>query len=220
MFISNTLDLIFTNEEHMITDLKVEAGLGKSDHMCLVMELSLSSGVTKTKSRRNFRKTNNDLLKRELQKFDWADLETKNVNETWTTIKERVEKAIEISTPMIHPSGKKRKPYIDKETQEIVRTKHRLFRKWQRSRLPEDEINYNKANNKARKECRKSQIRHEKTIAKEAKKNPKLFYSYANSKIKSRTGVADLTKTDGSKTSNDKEKAELLNNFFPKCVHN
>ena len=149
-----------------------------------------------------------------MQKNDWSDLESLTVNEAWNKIKERIIKAIEISTPMCHLTTKKRKPYIDKETLEIVRTKHRLFRNWQRSRLPEDEKNYNKANNKARKECQKSQIRYEKDIAKQAKNNPKLFYGYANSKIKSRTGVADLNKSDGSKTSNDSEKAELLNKFF------
>ena len=41
-----------------------------------------------------------------------------------------------------------------------------------------------------------------------------MFFSYTNSKIKSKTGIADLTKSDGTKTKTDEEKAELLNQVF------
>jgi len=41
-----------------------------------------------------------------------------------------------------------------------------------------------------------------------------VFYKYANSKLKTRSGIADLENEDGSTTTNDKEKAQLLNNFF------
>ena len=38
--------------------------------------------------------------------------------------------------------------------------------------------------------------------------------SHIKSKTKTRTGIEDLKRKDGSKTENDKEKADLLNQFF------
>ena len=50
---------------------------------------------------------------------------------------------------------------------------------------------------------------------KEAKSNPKAFYSYVNSKTKTRLTVSDLINDrDSTVASNDKEKADALNIFF------
>jgi hypothetical protein len=58
----------------------------------------------------------------------------------------------------------------------------------------------------------------EKSIARNAKENPKTFWQYANSKRKTKSGIAELKYKDGngeSKTTNgDKEKTEVLTDFF------
>lgn len=36
---ANVLDLVFTNEESMINEIKYEEPIGKSDHLCLVWSL-------------------------------------------------------------------------------------------------------------------------------------------------------------------------------------
>ena len=41
-----------------------------------------------------------------------------------------------------------------------------------------------------------------------------MFYKYAKSKLKTRSGIADLEKDNGEKTKSTEEKAEVLNNFF------
>ena len=65
-------------------------------------------------------------------------------------------------------------------------------------------------------------IEFEKKIAREAKTNPKQFWRYANSKSRTRIGVADLYKDPGDPkselTKNDKEKAEVLSDFLPVCL--
>ena len=70
------------------------------------------------------------------------------------------------------------------------------------------------ARNQARKACRKAQRKLEAQVASEAKTNPKAFWNYVKGKTKTRTGIADLKREDGSKTKTDSEKAELLNQFF------
>ena len=51
-------------------------------------------------------------------------------------------------------------------------------------------------------------------LTKERKKNPEAFYKYAQSKLKTRTGTPHFAREDGSLTTTDKQKADLLNNFF------
>ena len=51
-------------------------------------------------------------------------------------------------------------------------------------------------------------------LAMDVKKNPKTFSGYANSKLKTKTWISNLEKEDGHNTSLDKEKTEVLNNFF------
>ena len=75
-------------------------------------------------------------------------------------------------------------------------------------------MEYKKARNKATRECRKAKIRMERKVAQQAKDNNKCFWSYIKDRNKVRTGVSDLLKADGSKTSSDSEKAQVLNDFF------
>ena len=51
---------------------------------------------------------------------------------------------------------------------------------------------YAKARNAAKTETRRAVRDFEKEVAKQAKKNPKAFYRYVNSKLKTRTGVGNL----------------------------
>ena len=54
----------------------------------------------------------------------------------------------------------------------------------------------------------------ENSIAQNIKNNPKAFYQYIASKSVKKEGVANLINSDGKLTNNDKEKCDILNNFF------
>jgi hypothetical protein len=58
----------------------------------------------------------------------------------------------------------------------------------------------------------------EREIAKHVKSNPKIFWKYANSKRKTKTGISELKfkseEGEERKTTTDKEKAEVLASFF------
>jgi len=76
-----------------------------------------------------------------------------------------------------------------------------------------------KERNAAKRDIRRAVRDYEKSIAKEVKKNPKKFFKYANSKMKTRSGVADLQCENKSMTKTDEEKAEVLNQFFQQCIY-
>ena len=78
-------------------------------------------------------------------------------------------------------------------------------------------MEYTRARNQARWATRKAQKEFEKKIDKELKLNPKQYWRYVNSKKKTKSQIPDLNKTkekDSPRTSDDKEKAEVFNQYF------
>ena len=94
-----------------------------------------------------------------------------------------------------------------------VRRKNTAFKKYLNSREDQDYSEYCKERNKARKATRQAVKDFEKLLAKEAKRNPKAFHKYVNSKTKVRSGISELETNDGLAIS-DQEKSEALNTFF------
>ena len=61
---------------------------------------------------------------------------------------------------------------------------------------------------------RSAKIEFERILADEIKENPKSFWSCVRSKTKVKKGISDLDKDDGTRTQNDVEKENVLNDFF------
>ena len=140
------------------------------------------------------------VLKDILQKVEWEEeLEDLSTNLAWDKIKEKIYEAIEASTPMARPSGRQRKPWMNRETLASVRKKHQLFRCWLATRNAQDCANYLKARNEARKACRKAQKNTEMKLASEAKTNPNGVWKCAKSMVTCKSGIPDLKKEDGSR---------------------
>ncbi|KAA0200510.1 hypothetical protein HAZT_HAZT010703 [Hyalella azteca] len=212
---ANVLDLVFTNRDDMINDVTTTAGVGKSDHFLLIINVNCDYDVAPRQARYNYKKTDFTVLTQELEMVDWVtELTELSVNDVWLRIKEHLHGAVEKSTPKSSTSGRRGKSWMDTSTLASVRKKHQLFRRWLQTRVGADYQAYIKARNQARKKCRTAQKKQEESVARESKRNPKAFWAFVKSKTKTRSGVADLKKPDGTKTSNDLEKAELLNSFF------
>ena len=73
---------------------------------------------------------------------------------------------------------------------------------------------YAKARNQAKSACRKAVKDYEKDIAKKVKTNPKAFYAYARTEMRTQEGIADLRDSSGVSATTDSGKAEMLNCFF------
>jgi hypothetical protein len=61
---------------------------------------------------------------------------------------------------------------------------------------------------------RQLRISYEIKTSRDIKLKPKRFWRYAKSRLKSRISIPPLTKSDGTKTTSIKEKAQVLNEFF------
>ena len=63
-------------------------------------------------------------------------------------------------------------------------------------------------------ELRRSKYSYEQDLATKIKTDNKLFWSYARSKIKTKSNFGQLEIPDGSFTNDNQERAEILNSYF------
>jgi len=95
-----------------------------------------------------------------------------------------------------------------------IKQKRSAFQLFCTTRDGQDYLNYAKARNSAKAEARKAVREYEHEIAKQSKRNPKSFFRYVNSKLKTRSGLTDLKSDDGGIISEDDKKASAFNSFF------
>ena len=109
---------------------------------------------------------------------------------------------------------KKRKPYINKKAERKMKKKYYHWKRFCETNSGHHHAQFKKERNQLRNLTRKLQKEFEKDIIKKLKKDPKAFWRYANSKLKTRSKIADLLKSDGTLTQTEEEKAQVLNDFF------
>ena len=92
--------------------------------------------------------------------------------------------------------------------------KRSLFKRYKSNPTIQNYNLYCNARNLVKSEVRRVKKDKESKIASLVKLNPKAFYQYVASQSKPKENVSNLEKDNGQFTENDKEKTEVLNNFF------
>ena len=85
------------------------------------------------------------------------------------------------------------------------------YKLWKQGRVTWEE--YRDAVRTCRRRIRKAKVQVELNLARDVKNN-KTFYRYIGQKRQAKTGVPSLVNLKGELASTDKEKAEVLNEFF------
>ncbi|RLC07615.1 MAG: hypothetical protein DRI57_25640, partial [Deltaproteobacteria bacterium] len=215
---ANTLDLVLTNEEGMIDSISYLAPLGQSHHAVLKFKLlCYVQDEQRKEARLSYDKGDYVAMRKYLSELDWdRELGERTLEETWTVIQEKINIAIRRWIPKRkhRRNGRRRPLWMTTAAKDKLKQKQHAFTKYKKTMDKDDYKLYARARNQAKWTTRKAMQDFEKSIAKEAKSNPKAFYKYAKSKIKTRTGVPDLKKPSGEVASTDRDKAKVLNDFF------
>ena len=95
-----------------------------------------------------------------------------------------------------------------------IKLKRAAFKTYKRFPTQSNYNEYVRLRNEVNTAVKKARKERELQIAREAKTNPKAFYQYVSAKTKTKEGVSNLTKEDGTLTLNNKEKAQVLSNFL------
>ena len=88
----STLDLIFTNEEHMIEDINIEAPLGNSDHSIQKFKFKCSMQTAPPKMKTMLKKGNYARFNELMKSVDWKtefDQYSDDINRQWDFLKSK-----------------------------------------------------------------------------------------------------------------------------------
>jgi len=209
------LDLVFTNELDMISDLSYTSPLGNSDHVCIHFDLVCYTELRQMSSvKYNVRAANLDLMKEILQNVDWdSSFSSLNVDNSWKCFKRIYQDAIDRCVPTYRPKIKKNL-WTNSDSLQLQRRKDKLWKKYRATCCSSDLINYKEVNNQLRRLTRNLRRNYEKNLAMNIGTKPKAFWKYVNSRVKTRPTIDELRKSDGSSTSSQVEMVNMFNEYF------
>ena len=213
------LDLFFSTSEQD-ANLTLDQPLGKSDHALMKIVYQCQPEFLPERIICDFKRADFEKMKEKLT-IDWVNyLESGNdVNAMWEKFHYKFKEAERECIPkkIIRAGNKKATHPLDRKTLRTRKKKYHLWKRFMETRDAKIYSEYCKCRNQLRRKTRNAIKVKEREIAKHAKNNPKLFWSYVKSKTKLRPAIPDLwTVKDGVKvqTTNDDEKANVLGAFF------
>ena len=224
------LDLVFSNEEDMIENIRHESPLGHSDHCVINFRFKCYYNIDQeTTQRWNYFKGKYEEMDKELD-IEWEEkLQGKNPDEMIEIFLDIYNTARKNCIPLVNSkAGLKAKKHnyipLDAKTVEKIKKKHRCWQRYMETRDEKKYKEYTRVRNQVKGMVRKAKLNMEKEIAKNVKESPKKFWQYANSKRKTKSGISELKykNKEGSitTTKGDKEKAEVLAEFFTSVFTN
>jgi len=221
----NVLDLFLTNNLNDIENIAYRCPIGKSHHSVISFELCIKNNIQNTTNKGDrikkyiMDKGNYHEINLELSKINWEkEFEDQELDNCWSIFENFIccVSNKHIPTINVHPEKKNnsQKKNLPLQVLEKIKKKRITFKHYKKYQTKENLKAYAKARNQLKWELRKMKKSKEQEIANSVKENPKAFFSYVNCMTKTREKISDLVMKDQSLTSNDSEKAEILNDFF------
>ena len=212
----NLLDLILTSEG-MVHDLNYHPPLGESDHLCLRFDVPLvtqSPKIPEATQLYDIFKSDYTAVKEVLRSYEWKEVLQKSFKEDYDTFFGILESEMKNRSPPKRNPKEKKSIYLDEEALRLKNAKGKLWRTYLATKSQYHRQKFTQCKNSLRALTRKLRRDFEKMTTKDIKKKPKVFWKYAQSRLKTRPSIPPLLRSDGSKATTAKERAEALNAFF------
>ncbi|GAB0183929.1 mitochondrial enolase superfamily member 1 [Grus japonensis] len=210
------LDLILTNKEGLVGDIKLKGSLGCSDHKMVEFRILRAAKRACSKlTTLDFRRADCGLFRDLLGRIPWDKaLEGRGAQDSWLIFKGHLLQAQQRCIPTKRKSSKntKKPPWMNKELLGKVKQKKEAYRGWKQGQVAWEE--YRETVRAARDQVRKAKALTEISLARDVKDNKKSFYRYVSDKRRMRENVGPLWNKTGDLVTQDMEKAEVLNDFF------
>ena len=217
------VDLIFTNEENMVNNVRylppLWSNTAESDHLLIEFDfLCYAEEKEDMEPGYNYKAANFSELKEMIDSHNWEELaKDKKVEDFYKIFKNIYNTAVEKCIPKFKSIKRKvgNKPiWMSQTGLSKIRKKHKAWQRYMNTREGQDFQNYVNARNSCKSHLRKLIKEFETEISKNVKHNPKQFWKYINSKSKTKTGINSLEDEQGNLIHDNSKKAEILNNYF------
>ncbi|KFQ65391.1 hypothetical protein N335_01657, partial [Phaethon lepturus] len=174
-------------------------------------------GQAKSKVRTlNFRKAKFQLFRELVNRTPWETaLRDKGAEQSWQIFKDAFQRAQELLIPRSKKSGKEgnRPAWLSQDLLGKLKGKKEMHKQWKQGHSESWE-EYRNAAQFCRDGVRKAKAQLELNLARDAKNNKKGFYRYVSQKRKGKESISPLMSKTGKLVTTDKEKAEVLSDFF------
>ena len=207
-------DLVLSSNPDMVIDVDAVCNLGASDHCMLKVSLAGSISNTTFEEVPDWRKADFEQMRKELLNSNLVEkLENIGALASWDVVKNALHDAQSKSVPTKRRRISSRPLWLKPNVLRTIRKKKRLWKTYQNSKEYEEYLAYKKVEREVKGLVLKAKRTFERKLAKEAKKKPKLFYSYLKSRTSTRQSVGPLK--DGEELVTDSTcMANMLNKFF------
>ncbi|GAB0203411.1 hypothetical protein GRJ2_002806700 [Grus japonensis] len=210
------LDLVLTNKEGLVGDVKLRGSLGCSDHEMVEFRILRAARRACSKlTTLDFRRADFGLFGDLLGRIPWDKvLEGRGAQDSWLIFKGHLLQAQERCIPTKRKSSKntKRPPWMNEELLGKVKQKKEAYRGWKQGQVAWEE--YRETVRAGRDQARKAKALIEISLARDVKDNKKSFYRYVSEKRRTRENVGPLWNETGDLVTQDMEKAEVVSDFF------
>ena len=133
-----------------MTRLDYEMPFGRSDHVCLMFEVMCHRNSENEGFKRKYFKGNYTEIRNDINNIDWEnELRGKNTEESWEILENVLKESIERNIPMQKVGKTFKKKWVTKETINVVKEKHKAYKKYRKLKTNESKDDYNRAKQKA-----------------------------------------------------------------------
>ena len=214
------LDQVITTNDAILNSVEILPKLGKSDHVCVKVELgvSLRESIDTIMYKQAWGKVKStDLSKFSSENVNWEySSDDLTVEQMWDELHVKMQSfnAV-IPTSAVYSNGRPVK--LPWGTSKLNRMRIKKDKAWSAFDFEPTLVNFNYAMDREKiydDEHIKLKIKYEKKITCDLKNNCKPFYSYLRNNREAKTCIRSLDKGDGSRTKDATESAEVLANAF------
>ena len=153
-------------------------------------------------------------IKQKLLDINWEEKLCGTFDESYSIFINKLNHSMEGNVPKRTQVYKKQNLYMNRKAMRLKNKKQKLWKKYTLTRCVADYGKFVRIKNELRLLTRTLRRNFETTLAIKSKDSPKQFWSYVKSKLKTKSRIPTLTKSDGTKALSSQEKAEALNDFF------
>ena len=213
----SNLDWVLTENPECIQEKSVESPLGLSDHsmISVTYQCNVEKDESDETNRYSFFNGNYSDMRDDFNNISWdQELNNRNTQDSWDIIHGKLTGLIERHVPKKKFTNSKSPPWYGREIGNLSNQKKKYWHKYKKNPCHATWIEYTQRRNKLSHTIERLKTEYENKIAAESKQNPKKFWKYISSKTKSKGKISVLKDPNNAETSDDFEKAELLNNHF------
>ena len=216
---TTTIDLVLSDNDHLIASVNPVGHLGASHHTMMMVEVIVPSSTNDTEELvPDYKKADFAKMRATVGAIDWvSELSLRDASNSWNYLKETVSSTTEACIPKKKRRNNTKPLWMDRNAMRVIRKKRRLWKQYCSTSDYESYLAYKQVQNFTKSVIRKAKKDFEKKLAANAKKNPKAFYRYINSTCKTQSKVGPLKDSAGNIQTDDSTQAEILNDKFVTC---